>query len=142
MKMRNLNEEYAVLGELYVLGEKYQDVGLKNTAIAAIAFQTEETELCPSGLAVDIIYRGTCVGSPIRKLLVAMHMDTEHDTVITGHTTEEHNVEFLMELCAQLIVERRWDKGIWDKQITWEEWVRECMYHEHGEDGKCPVDED
>ena len=70
---------YYLLAKLYCFGEKYQNVRLKNATIDAIIAKSQtknpkSTRYYPVGPSVDLIYRGTCAGSPARKLMVHIYL--------------------------------------------------------------------
>lgn len=69
-----MQEEYADLFELYVLGEKLLDVSVKITALAAVFKRAEARHngfrCSPSAEHLSAVYTGTPVGSPCRRLLI------------------------------------------------------------------------
>lgn len=66
--------EYIILAKLYCFGEKYQDVRLKNAIVNAIITKASVERFSPVGPSVDIIYKGTCAGSPARRPMIDMHI--------------------------------------------------------------------
>ena len=93
------DREFELLAMLYCFGEKYQDVRFKNTVIDIIIakqnIKYQDGWCYPTDKAVDIIYQGTCSGSPARKLMLAIH--TRHGL---NHWFEQevNNHEFLIDL--------------------------------------------
>lgn len=103
-------KETMLLARLYVLGEKYQDVHFKYSAIDAMVAKHHDPEekggsgWSPSGPDVDVIYRGTCADSPVRKLMVDMHMQAGWGNWIRENGI--HNLEFMKDLCAAMLDSR------------------------------------
>lgn len=101
--------EYLVLAELYVFGEKVQDVDFKNIIIDRFIRRMEEpiSIVCcyPITRTVDVIYKGTLPGSPARRLMVDTHLLRGGSRWITEHV-HDHNKEFLMDLSRALLKEK------------------------------------
>lgn len=75
-----MNYAYAVLVELYLLGDRILDCGIQNAVVeeiirlASLKFDNPGANHFPSAYCVDKIYNGTMPGSPLRRLLVDMHV--------------------------------------------------------------------
>lgn len=97
-------KEYVKLARLFVLGEKYQDASFKNTIVDAILAKHEDffndgQGGAPDLAAIDVVYRGTCAGSPARELLVDMWVDQGYVSFIENANSLNH--EFVRDLCAK-----------------------------------------
>lgn len=97
------DSEYAQLARLFVLGEKYQDSRFKNRIIDAMIAKHHDEDAdgygwSPHSVAIDILYRGTCDGSPVRKLMVHMWLDRGSSGWVTACKSLNH--DFLRDLCA------------------------------------------
>ena len=132
-----IDEEAALLARLYVLGEKYHDDKFKNAiidtiiAVAQPSVHEVKTRWFLTGPEIDIIYRGTCKGSPIRKLMVDMHFQAGKKEWITESSI--NNKDFLEELCAHLL--QKIDGAAEVKKVSF----LNCLYHTH-EDGEICED--
>lgn len=88
----------------FIFGEKIQDGDFKDAIIdALISFVStigkEDEYWYPSGEKADRVYRGTSAGSPLRRLLVDMHVHHgRRDWVEDGAKPE-----FLVDLVRDLL---------------------------------------
>nr|POE98803.1 hypothetical protein CFP56_75354 [Quercus suber] len=101
--------ELESLAYLYVFGEKYQDSKLKDAVIDAMVDMSQRGNGSgdgwhATGNAIDIIYRGTMQGSPMRRLLIQQHLQIGHRSWLQPNTT--NNADFLLDISATLLV--RW----------------------------------
>lgn len=116
-----------------MLGERYQDSTFKNAVIDAIMAKgvhqrDEKNTWYLTGPEVDVIYRGTCSGPPARKLMVDTHIAYGCTDWVTDEE-EEHNKEFLQDLCAKLLT--LGSRYAFDVKSN-------CAYHEHEDGQRCP----
>jgi hypothetical protein len=77
--VKDSNQHYQLLAELYVLGERLLDKSFRRATINEIIrlsniYNTGWTRQCPGKETVNIIYRGTLAGSPARRLMVDCHV--------------------------------------------------------------------
>nr|POE90028.1 hypothetical protein CFP56_20495 [Quercus suber] len=101
--------ELESLAYLYVFGEKYQDSKLRDAVIDAMVDMSQRGDGSgdgwhATGNAIDVIYRGTMQGSPMRRLLIQQHLQIRHRGWLQPNTT--NNADFLLDLSAALLV--RW----------------------------------
>lgn len=78
-KLKDGQEELGVLIDGFVFGEKIQDGEFKDAVIDAITSSVstigkDDKYWYPSGEKADRVYKGTPAGSPLRRLLVDMHV--------------------------------------------------------------------
>ncbi|KAF2869130.1 hypothetical protein BDV95DRAFT_453386, partial [Massariosphaeria phaeospora] len=67
------HDNWTYLASLYVLGEKFIDISFKNAVIDTMLDYHEERSSFPPYKAVKIIYEGTPLFSPARKLVLDMY---------------------------------------------------------------------
>lgn len=124
-------KENVLLAKLYILGEEYQDSIFKNAIIDAIMAKTVNLvsgkRWYLTGTEVDIIYRGTCPGSPARKSMVHSHA-AMGDKIWVMDDDEEHNRDFLRDLCCKMWSLLRGEEV---------DFKTNCAYHEHKDGESC-----
>lgn len=123
------HEEYILLVKLYLFGEKYQDIRLKNAVIIAIIKKAETRDSgdvmwYPTGPEVDVLYRGSPFGSPLKRLILDMYaLDGEESWL-----DEEINQEWLIELGKLFLKMSRQPRK---DEVEWiHTWHNPANYHE------------
>lgn len=99
--------EYHILADLYVFGERTQDVIFRNAVIEAFVGRMAEPlnrrwPWSPTTTVIDKLYKETMPGSPVRQLMVDVYKTRGCGHWITDRT-EDHNKEFLMDLSRTLL---------------------------------------
>ena len=127
-------DELEVLIDSFIFGEKIQDGAFKDaiidSLIASVSTLGKEGKYWyPTGKMIDRAYKGTPTGSPLRRLLVDMHVNHGQRFWIE----EGMNADFLADLVRNLLDIRdlvhEWDPTRPD--------ISSCPYHHHGDDSQC-----
>ncbi|KAH7095251.1 hypothetical protein FB567DRAFT_586580 [Paraphoma chrysanthemicola] len=96
-------DEYDDLFRLYILAEKLQDVKTKNAVIAA-AIDTTRTRTkngkytIPQSNIINIVYEGTPIGSPARRLITDMYSIVPMTWIISHLQSTPMHGDFLVDL--------------------------------------------
>ncbi|KAK5734334.1 hypothetical protein LTR17_008998 [Elasticomyces elasticus] len=103
--------EHLALAELYVFGERVQDVTFKNATMAAWVARvcepvTGEKYDFPDNKAIDMIYEGTTSGSLARLFVVGLYVRFAAEHWIP-ELPEDNNKEFLVDLVRLTLKYRR-----------------------------------
>lgn len=98
--------EYSLLIDAFVFGEKIQDGPFKDASIDALIHLVDTPDKdgwkwYPTG-RVDFAYQGTPEGSPLRKLLVDMHMFHGNGEWLSS----QKNADYMRELGKRLLNDR------------------------------------
>ena len=124
------SDEYDTLIEAFIFGEKIEDGCFKDAVIDAIIACSITDDFTgkrcnPIGHRVDRAYDGTPSGSPLRKLLLDIHLQRGNQ----GWVNETQNVEFLRSLTKALYNTRSQpgDSAPLNGQGS------SCVYHHHGD---------
>jgi hypothetical protein len=101
-------EHYQLLVKLYVLGERLLDDSVRDAVLLKIVrltylFEKSSYPVFAIGEAVNIVYRGTPVGSPARRLMVDCHV--AHGTDDSFDSTCD--ADFVLEVVQTLIYRMR-----------------------------------
>ena len=93
------------LAKMYVFGEKYQDVQLKNAVIEAVVAMSRVRDekgirWLFTGPEVDILYKGTVAGSLAHRLMVEMHLAHGSGRWLEGET---NNGKFAIDLAREMM---------------------------------------
>jgi len=133
-KLEEGYDELQILIDGFIFGEKIQDGDFKDAIIDALIASVstvgkEDKYWYPSGEKADRVYKATAPGSPLRRLLVDMHV--HHG--LRGWVEDGANPEFLTDLVRDLLdvcdVSHKSDPTRQD--------VSSCPYHHHGDDAQC-----
>jgi hypothetical protein len=127
-------KEFDLLINGFVFGEKVQDGDFKDAVVDAlmscVSVASENgTRWYPIDPWVDRAYGGTPEGSPLRKLLVDMHVSHGSSKWLGG----TKSVEFLTDLAGRLLDDRKASPHL----NASEPGRSDCWYHHHGDDGPC-----
>ncbi|SMQ49011.1 unnamed protein product [Zymoseptoria tritici ST99CH_3D7] len=118
------DKQYIRLAHLYVFGEKVQSVAFRNAVLSAILMArdgagTITSTYSPIREAVRVIYSGTVAGSPARKLMVHIHVETGHSDWF-GKDATLHCPEFLFDIAIALMDKRpRIALRLYDTREEW-----------------------
>lgn len=117
----------------FIFGEKIQNQDFQDAVVDALihSFGTpgEREGWYPGATWVDRAYEGTPEGSPLRSLIVDLHVFLGSSKWLDGST----NVVFLNDLARRLL----------DKRETFNFWnsitpsASSCNYHRHGKGDEC-----
>lgn len=127
--------EALLLVEGFIFGDKVQDGDFKDAIVDAMIASINTTgkddkHWYPSGPAVDRAYEGTPEGSPLRKLMVDIHVNHGGREWLEGVT----NVEFVKDLAEDLYIDR--ESTAFRTNPTASH-LKSCRYHHHGAEGPC-----
>ncbi|KAM3421414.1 hypothetical protein BST61_g1808 [Cercospora zeina] len=95
------SEQWKTLAKLYVFGEKVQDARFSNAVLARMLDYIDNTGFFPGECAIQTVYEGTPVGSPVRQMFARMWVSEAEQHWFDS--TEEYPEEFMMDLAMQLI---------------------------------------
>ncbi|KAF2000438.1 hypothetical protein P154DRAFT_435014, partial [Amniculicola lignicola CBS 123094] len=101
------DEAYVQLAKAYVLGESLLDAKFKNTILDSIITATTTFDYFPVGQPITIIYEGTPVESPARRLMVDFYVYAMHSggTSWTRHLGA-YPKEFLVDTLTKIPIVR------------------------------------
>jgi hypothetical protein len=127
--------ETSLLVEGFIFGEKIQDGDFKDAIIDAMILSIntlgkDDKHWYPSGPAVDRAYEGTPEGSPLRKLMVDIHVNHGSRKWLEAVT----NIDFVKDLAEDLYVDR--ESTAFRTNPTAAH-LKSCGYHHHGAKGPC-----
>lgn len=133
-KMKDSQEELGVLIDGFIFGEKIQDGDFKDAIIDALISSVStigKEDKCwyPAGEKVDRAYKGTPPGSPLRRLLVDMHVYHGHRDWVKDDASSDFLVDLVRDLLDVCDVSLRSDPT--------SQHVSSCPYHCHGDDLQC-----
>lgn len=126
------SDESDLLIKAFVFGEKIQDGRFRDAAIdCLIACLNSKDEnrykWFPTEQGIDMVYEGTPPGSPLRRLMVDMHVYYGEESWFDGET----NTEFLVELARDLLNVRQ------ELDLNEPACGTSCSYHHHSHDKYC-----
>lgn len=126
--------ELSLLVDAFVFGEKVQDGDFKDAVIDAVIASInvrDKTGECwyPCGSTVDRAYEGTPDGSPLRRLMVDIHVHHGGRQWLDGVTS----VDFLKDLAGDLYIDR--DTSMRSNPTNSR--LKSCGYHQHSESLPC-----
>jgi hypothetical protein len=133
-KLKEGFDELQLLIDGFVFGEKVQDSDFKDAVIDALfasvsTLGKDDKYWYPAGKKADLVYKGTPPGSPLRRLLVDMHVHhSRHDWY-----DETENVDFLADLVRGLLSVR----DLSHESDPTRQNISSCVYHHHGDDAQC-----
>jgi hypothetical protein len=127
--------ELRLLVEALIFGEKIQDGAFKDAVIDSLIASINtpgKDDKCwyPSGSMVDRVYEGTPEGSPLRRLMVDIHVNHGGRKWLEGVT----NMDFLKDLAGDLYIDRESETYRANPTASH---LKSCGYHHHDEDGLC-----
>ncbi|KAI5272418.1 hypothetical protein E4T47_04360 [Aureobasidium subglaciale] len=115
------------LGQAYLLGEKLLDYGFKNAVVDAILNKINVKGRVNPTLP-NLIFDKTCHTSPLRKLLVDLHVWYSHKDWLKRNTSEVPiSARFTADLSAALLDRHGHDQARRDQIPV----ISTCKYHEH-----------
>lgn len=131
-KTRRRENELLVDG--YVFGEKVQDGGFRDAIVDSLIHAVSTPNKAgrcwyPGPLTVDRAFKGTPERSPLRKLLVDMHVFRGNNKWLDG----DNNPELLAELAQYAFKDKRASLQADPTRPT----LDSCRYHHHSEGEKC-----
>lgn len=126
--------EFSLLIGSFLFGEKVQNGDFKDAVIDALIHSVSKPDnkgnrRYPTEGTVDRAYQGTPEGSPLRRLLLDMHIIHGHGKWVEGQT----NVEFLAALAGRLLD----NKGMPEPQDPTKPNLSSCQYHHHEKEDEC-----
>lgn len=89
---------YSLLCRAYVLGEVLLDWTFKNAIIDIISASTKTIEYFPDGKTVSILYEGTPISSPARRLMVDFYAHVLHDSEDWHSYLDDCPRDFLLDV--------------------------------------------
>lgn len=100
--------ERCALARLYVMCEKLQETRAKNSIVKALSasiytVRYENRCVMPEFEVVDILYRGTIKGSPVRRMLVDIFAGGVSSKCMSTNGVDKYPGEFLQELAVCLM---------------------------------------
>ena len=120
---------FVTLAKLYGFGERLVDGVFQDRVLDTIVAGVRDAERpAPGSVCVNTIYRNTPEGSPARRLMVDIYVNSKF-------TLEEPEYEFLKDLTRALM-----DKRVLPKARDDYDALRTgspCVYHKHGKDETC-----
>ncbi|KAI6853114.1 hypothetical protein KC323_g9428 [Hortaea werneckii] len=127
-------EELGVLIDGFIFGEKIQDGDFKDAIIDALIASVstigkEDRYWYPSGEMVDRAYKGTPPGSPLRRLLIDMHVHHGCRDWVEDGACPEFLIDLVRDLLNVCNVSHMSDPTT--------QQVSSCPYHHHGDDFQC-----
>jgi hypothetical protein len=127
--------ETSLLVEGFIFGERVQDGSFRDAVIDAMIVSINTTgkddkHRYPSGPVVDRAYEGTPEGSPLRKLMVDIHVNHGSREWLEGVT----NIDFVKDLAEALYIDRECTALRTNPTASH---LESCGYHHHGADGRC-----
>lgn len=127
--------ELNLLLDGFVFGEKVQDRGFRDAIVDALIHSVATPDangVCwfPTNGSVDRLYKGTPEGSPMRRLLVDLHVFRGSSKWLEG---DQNNAEFTVELARRLI-DREGTQAHLDPTKPN---LSSCRYHHHGKEDEC-----
>lgn len=133
-KLKDGQEELGVLIDSFIFGEKIQDGDFKDAIIDALISSVStigKEDKCwyPAGEKVDRAYKGTPPGSPLRRLLVDMHVYHGHRDWVKDDASPDFLVDLVRDLLDVCDVSLRSDPT--------SQHVSSCPYHCHRDDAQC-----
>ncbi len=93
----NVNQQYEVLFKLYFLADRLQVRGLRNAIVDTIIALEHSGDFVPGTDLVNLTFERTARSSPLRRLMVDMHVWDVRPSFIAEHEAEFCR-EFLLEL--------------------------------------------
>jgi hypothetical protein len=128
------HSEVSDLVEAFVFGEKIQDGDFKDavidSVIASINIPGKDGKCWyPVGPVIDRAYEGTPEGSPLRRLMVDIHLHHGRRDWLDRAT----NIDFVKDLAGDLYVDRDCKRRVNPTAAH----LKSCGYHQHGKDGLC-----
>ncbi|QIW96667.1 hypothetical protein AMS68_002185 [Peltaster fructicola] len=131
---KEVSDQYRLLIDVFIFGDKVQDIPLKDATINALCNLSDlrnEKNLCidPTGVNVTRAYRGTMPGSPLRKFFATLYSWF----TLPSWSTKECPVELKDAVLVALLSRRV-------ATPPWWQW-QPCSMHEHIESYICPVED-
>jgi hypothetical protein len=128
------SSELSELVGAFVFGEKVQDDDFRDavidSVIASIHTPDEKGECWyPTGSTADRACDGTPEGSPLRRLMVDLHLHHGRRAWLS----DVNNVDFVKDLVGELYLDRDRERQV-DPTASH---LKSCGYHQHGEDLPC-----
>jgi hypothetical protein len=133
-KLERGYDELQLLIDGFIFGEKVQDGDFKDAVIDALfasvsTLGKDDKYWYPANKKADLVYKGTPPESPLRRLLVDMHVHhSRHDWY-----DETENVDFLADLVRGLLNVRDLSHASDPTRQN----ISSCIYHHHGDDVQC-----
>lgn len=94
--------EHMALAHAYVFGEKIGDIPLKDAVVDAffkmINKRIQGRRIMPKREVVDVIFRGTTSCSPLRKLMVDIHLLSAAKEDWISPSPEDNSIHFIVDL--------------------------------------------
>lgn len=144
MKLANGHEDYRILANLCIIGEKLVDHSLHDRIIDAFVAAMRVTHEDEHGqylmfptLEVDDIYKHTTEASPLRRLLVDIYLIHGGGTWAGNRKLAGSHKDFLVDLTSALLEKRVVPKKLKEQYGELSAGVP-CSYHKHGKDKPCP----
>lgn len=124
------SDEYDTLIEAFIFGEKIQDGRFKDAIVDAIIAASRTADITgktwnPVGRRVDRAYEGTPPRSPLRKLMLDIHVQRGRSDWID----KTQNPDFLRALAKALYMNPNRAESIPLNGMG-----SSCIYHHHGDD--------
>jgi hypothetical protein len=125
----------SLLVESFIFGEKIQDGDFKDAVVDAMILSIntmgkDDKHWYPSGPAVDRAYEGTPEGSPMRKLMVDIHVNHGNREWLEGVM----DIDFVKDLAEDIYVDRESTAFRTNPTASL---IESCGHHHHGANGTC-----
>jgi hypothetical protein len=113
-----------LLAKAYIFGDKRLDVPFKNAVLVELAQVSRASKSTPSTKILEVIFAGTCPGSPLRRLVVDMIAHYAYDEDWDKHVSQ-YSHEVAIEVLRAVVKGERTPRMYWHWEELIENYVEE-----------------